>query len=347
MSENDSEAGIALNKLRERASRDAITAGALKSAMEVLLNEHLPSAPSRISPKELKSALEKIFRDVPSFSSADELGRRMEHLAAKDNELQRSRADLKRTAELLTAKEGELKHCHRRFVIIEDELQRTREWLVTRGVELNALQAKVAMLEAQTVPAGGEGAQRALCTVGAIMDWIADEFLREHDIELRNDRVAQLRLEQAAEQAREELTSSKEETDISLPFITADASGPKHLTMKLTRPKLESLIGVRLRPLVEQHISGGKHGKSRDSQLATKLRDRTLRLVDRLRDEMSGPEALGNYRRYHSTEAISLRDELKHRGLECIIPASRYRSPNTPSDIYDIMDELQHLASRL
>lgn len=75
-----------------------------------------------------------------------------------------------------------------------------------------------------------------------IMDWIADEFRREQGIDLRNDRMALQRLKEAAERAKVELSSAME-TEINLPFITADASGPKHLIMKLTRAKLEQLVG--------------------------------------------------------------------------------------------------------
>ena len=73
-----------------------------------------------------------------------------------------------------------------------------------------------------------------------IIDWIADEFKREQGIDLRRDRQALQRLKEAGEKAKIEL-STVLETDINLPFITADASGPKHLQMKLTRSKLEQL----------------------------------------------------------------------------------------------------------
>jgi molecular chaperone DnaK len=73
-----------------------------------------------------------------------------------------------------------------------------------------------------------------------IIDWIADEFKRDAGIDLRGDKMALQRLKEAAEKAKCELSSSLE-TDINLPFITADASGPKHLTLKLSRAKLEAL----------------------------------------------------------------------------------------------------------
>ncbi len=75
-----------------------------------------------------------------------------------------------------------------------------------------------------------------------IIDYLADEFKKENGIDLRQDRLALQRLKEAAEKAKIELSSAKE-TEVNLPFITADQSGPKHLTMKLTRAKLEALVG--------------------------------------------------------------------------------------------------------
>jgi molecular chaperone DnaK len=74
-----------------------------------------------------------------------------------------------------------------------------------------------------------------------IIDYLADEFKRDQGIDLRRDKLALQRLKEAAEKAKIELSSSKE-TEINLPFITADASGPKHLVLKLTRAKLEALV---------------------------------------------------------------------------------------------------------
>ncbi len=75
-----------------------------------------------------------------------------------------------------------------------------------------------------------------------IIDWLADEFKRENGIDLRQDRMALQRLKEAGEKAKIEL-SSTQSTDVNLPFITADASGPKHLNVNLTRSKLEQLVG--------------------------------------------------------------------------------------------------------
>ena len=74
-----------------------------------------------------------------------------------------------------------------------------------------------------------------------IVDYLANEFKKESGIDLRSDKLALQRLKEAAEKAKIELSSTTQ-TEINLPFITADKSGPKHLTMKLTRAKLESLV---------------------------------------------------------------------------------------------------------
>ncbi|HEY8594134.1 MAG TPA: molecular chaperone DnaK [Devosiaceae bacterium] len=74
-----------------------------------------------------------------------------------------------------------------------------------------------------------------------LVDYLADEFKKEQGIDLRSDKLALQRLKEAAEKAKIELSSSTQ-TEINLPFITADASGPKHLTLKLTRAKLEALV---------------------------------------------------------------------------------------------------------
>ena len=74
-----------------------------------------------------------------------------------------------------------------------------------------------------------------------IMDWLSEEFKRDQGIDLRQDRMALQRLKEAAEKAKIELTTVQQ-TDINLPFITADASGPKHLNIALSRAKLEQLV---------------------------------------------------------------------------------------------------------
>jgi molecular chaperone DnaK len=75
-----------------------------------------------------------------------------------------------------------------------------------------------------------------------ILDWIVEEFKRDQGIDLKKDKMALQRLKEAAERAKIELSTAME-TEINLPFITADAAGPKHLLMKLSRAKLEQLVG--------------------------------------------------------------------------------------------------------
>jgi molecular chaperone DnaK len=83
-----------------------------------------------------------------------------------------------------------------------------------------------------------------------IVDYLADEFKKEQAIDLRKDKLALQRLREAAEKAKVELSSSMQ-TEINLPFITADASGPKHLALKLTRAKLEALVDDLIQKTVE------------------------------------------------------------------------------------------------
>ncbi len=83
-----------------------------------------------------------------------------------------------------------------------------------------------------------------------IMEYLIQEFKKETGIDLRNDRMALQRLKEAAEKAKIELSSSLE-TEINLPFITADASGPKHLNVKLTRAKLDSLVSDLIEKTLE------------------------------------------------------------------------------------------------
>jgi len=75
-----------------------------------------------------------------------------------------------------------------------------------------------------------------------VMDWLVDEFKKQYSIDLSNDKMAMQRLKEAAEKAKIELSSATN-TDINLPFITADASGPKHLNVSLSRAKFEQLVG--------------------------------------------------------------------------------------------------------
>jgi molecular chaperone DnaK len=83
-----------------------------------------------------------------------------------------------------------------------------------------------------------------------IMEYLVDEFKKENGIDLRKDKLALQRLKEAAEKAKIELSSSSQ-TDINLPYITADASGPKHLALKITRAKLESLVDDLIQRTIE------------------------------------------------------------------------------------------------
>ena len=90
-----------------------------------------------------------------------------------------------------------------------------------------------------------------------VIDFLADEFKKEQGIDLRSDKMALQRLKEAAEKAKMELSSAME-TDINLPFITADASGPKHLNVKLSRAKLESLVADLLDNLTKPCVTAMK-----------------------------------------------------------------------------------------
>jgi len=83
-----------------------------------------------------------------------------------------------------------------------------------------------------------------------VVDYLADQFKKENGIDLRGDRLALQRLKEAAEKAKIELSSAME-TDVNLPFITADQSGPKHLNMKLSRAKLEALVDDLIQRTIE------------------------------------------------------------------------------------------------
>ena len=99
-----------------------------------------------------------------------------------------------------------------------------------------------------------------------IMDWLCDEFKKDQGIDLRQDRMALQRLKEAAEKAKVEL-STVTQTDINLPFITADASGPKHLNITLTRAKLEQL----LMDLVEKTLGPCRQALSDAGKTAAQL----------------------------------------------------------------------------
>src|SRR5690606_2482521 len=83
-----------------------------------------------------------------------------------------------------------------------------------------------------------------------LVNYLADEFKKENGIDLRGDKLALQRLKEAAEKAKIELSTASQ-TEVNLPFITADASGPKHLTIKITRAKLEALVEDLIRRTIE------------------------------------------------------------------------------------------------
>ena len=101
-----------------------------------------------------------------------------------------------------------------------------------------------------------------------VMDWICDEFKKEQGIDLKQDKMALQRLKDAAEKAKKEL-STVTQTEISLPFVTADASGPKHLSMTLSRAKLEQLSAN----LIERSIGPCRQALSDASLTASQIND--------------------------------------------------------------------------
>ena len=100
-----------------------------------------------------------------------------------------------------------------------------------------------------------------------IIDYLASEFQKEQGIDLRKDKLALQRLKEAAEKAKIELSNSME-TEINLPFITADASGPKHLNIKLTRAKLESLVDHLIQRTIEPCRAALKDAGLKASEIA-------------------------------------------------------------------------------
>ncbi len=107
---------------------------------------------------------------------------------------------------------------------------------------LSSVQHEVVSTNGDTHLGGDDFDQR-------VMDWLCDEFKKDQGIDLRQDKMALQRLKEAAEKAKSEL-STVQQTEVNLPFVTADASGPKHLNINLTRAKLEQLVGE----LVEKSI---------------------------------------------------------------------------------------------
>ena len=99
-----------------------------------------------------------------------------------------------------------------------------------------------------------------------IIDYLAEEFKKENGIDLRQDRLALQRLKEAAEKAKIELSSTPQ-TDVNLPFITADSSGPKHLNIKMTRAKLETLVGDLIKRTIKPCQSALKDAGLKASEI--------------------------------------------------------------------------------
>ncbi len=120
-----------------------------------------------------------------------------------------------------------------------------------------------------------------------IIDFLADEFKREQGIDLRNDKMALQRLKEAAEKAKIELSSAVQ-TEVNLPFITADASGPKHLNVKLTRAKLESIVEDLVKRTVEPCKAALRDAGVKASEIAEVVlvggMTRMPKIIDTVRD---------------------------------------------------------------
>jgi len=120
-----------------------------------------------------------------------------------------------------------------------------------------------------------------------VIDWLVEEFKKDQGIDLKNDRMALQRLKEAAERAKIELSSSQE-TEINLPFVTADASGPKHLVIKLSRSKLEQLIGDlidrTIEPCRKALADSGLNPKDIDEIVLVGGMTRMPKVIERVQD---------------------------------------------------------------
>jgi len=137
----------------------------------------------------------------------------------------------------------------------------------------------------------------------ALVNYISDEFKKENGIDLRNDKMAIQRIRESAEKAKIEL-SSVLETQINLPFITADAAGPKHLVMSITRAKLESLVG----PIIKK-CSGPLESAIKDAKLTPHQIDKII-LV-------GGPTRMPIVQRF-LTDYIGRKPEMGIDPMECV-----------------------------
>ena len=156
----------------------------------------------------------------------------------------------------------------------------------------------------------------------ALIDHIAGEFKKESGIDVRNDKIAAQRIREAAEKAKIEL-SNVVETDINLPFITADASGPKHLTMKLTRATLEKLI----MPIIER-CRGPLDRALRDSKLSAAEIDRII-LV-------GGPTRMPIVQRFVE-ETVGKKVERGVDPMECVAMGAAVQAGIMKGDVKDVL----------
>jgi len=156
----------------------------------------------------------------------------------------------------------------------------------------------------------------------ALVDYIAGEFKKESGIDVRNDKMAYQRIREAAEKAKIEL-SNVLETDINLPFITADASGPKHMTMKLTRATLEKLI----EPIINRCRGPVEHALS-DSKLKPSEVDRII-LV-------GGPTRMPIVQRFVE-ETVGKKVERGVDPMECVATGAAIQAGIIKGEVKDVL----------
>jgi molecular chaperone DnaK len=156
----------------------------------------------------------------------------------------------------------------------------------------------------------------------AIVDYVAEQFKKESGIDVRNDKMASQRLREASEKAKIEL-SNVLETDINLPFITADASGPKHLVMKLTRAKLEELV----RPIVER-CKGSIEQAIKDAKLTPKD---VTRLVF-----VGGPTRMPIVRKFVE-DYVGVQGERGVDPMECVATGAAIQAGVLTGEVKDVV----------
>ncbi len=156
----------------------------------------------------------------------------------------------------------------------------------------------------------------------ALIDHIATEFKKESGIDVRNDKMAVQRIREAAEKAKIEL-SNVVETDLNLPFITADANGPKHLTMKLTRATLEKLVG----PIIER-CRGPVQRALSDAKLTPKDIDRIIMV--------GGPTRMPIVQRFVE-ETVGKKVERGVDPMECVALGAAVQAAVIKGDVKDVL----------